>query len=242
MYGNDQWGENPYDDDDLGAADVQAAMFGPESLTPSNQQREVVPTGNPFAEEMNGIYKGFPFGNPPPVLDQKQRALVNAVALQLARMLRNTNITTADPAHISPTVWSDPIDLTTRVTLQAAADAPGVWHDGITFTTPPGRWTRWTAYGFDVIDPAFTYDGSIQWRFVVQNRPPPSLELIAQHRGSLLQPREIFLLAWQDWVTKFQYRRAVAAAGTTDIDLSIQGYTWRLRNDLDGTRASVTAY
>jgi hypothetical protein len=175
-------------------------------------------------------------------MPDSDKRLVNAVALQLARMLRNTNITAADPAHISPTVWSTPVDLTARVTVPAAAAPAGVWQDAIVYTVPPGHWARFAEYGYTVNDPAYTYDGSIEWRIIVNNGPVPTLTNMTVQRGSVIHPRNTFFRAVKGDIVRFQVRRAVGAGADQDVDMSLIGWIWRLRNDYDGTRAATTAY
>jgi hypothetical protein len=234
-----------YDDqDDLGgssAADIAQAIYGPESVTMDQSDAARV-ANQPFAREMNGRYPDFPYKNPPGILTPVEQAKVRALALVMGKMMRQVNLTTADPAHVSPTVWSEPVDESARVSIPAAAALPGVWQDVITLEIPKGRWARIEGYGYSVEDPAYTYDGGIQFRILVNGNPVPSLSTFTEQRGTPINPRKVFFLATSQQQIKFQARRAVAAAGAQDLVAVLTGWTWILRNTFEGTRAATTAY
>jgi len=228
-----------YDDDDLSAADMAAAGFGPSTTTPGNEDDPRV-AKHPFAQELNGVDKDFPFDNPPGPLSEQDAVLVTALSAKLARMLRNANVTAALPAHVKPIVWSDPLDVSDRIVLPAAASLN--WTTLVGYTIPPGHWGRIDGYGFDIVSGAFTYDGSIAWRVIVNGLPQNTLNFITEHRGSLLRPREVFIRVEQDFRVELQVRRVTAAGAGTTIDGTLKGWQWRLRNDYEGTRAATTAY
>lgn len=156
------------------------------------------------------------------------------------RSLKQAQITASQPAHIKPTVWSQPIDLSTRVTVPAAV---GPYVTAITYVAPPGRAARIASYGVQVLDPAYTYDGSILWRISIDGRPVgDGLSDWGIQRGTIFQPRETFFVLNQEHMIEFQVRRAVAAPGPQDVDMALQGWSWLLRNTFEGTDVSVTAY
>jgi len=231
----------PRDDDDLGAMDLTQMLTGPTARTPGNPSDPRV-ARQPFADQMNGVYKGYPFGNAPGPLSPKDQAEIKTFAVEMTRALRNTALTAAQPAHAVPDLWSEPVDLQGSVTLQDAADPPGTWQTGIRFIVPPGRWARIEAYGVDVVDPAYTYNGSILWRILVNNSPVNSLASFGEHRGTLVHPRPTVIIAPQDAIVQFQLRRAVAAVAPQVVNMLLLGWIWRLRNTNEGTAASVTVF
>lgn len=159
---------------------------------------------------------------------------------QIVTLVRKTNVTASPPAHLSPTVWSDPIDLSARITVPAAV---GVYAPAITFTVPDGRYSRIKYYGVNVLDPAYTYNGSILWRFTINGIPiGDGMSDWGIQRGSIIQPRETYIIVKQADVIRFEVRRAVLALAAQDVDMSITGWTWRLRMNYEGTGASVTAF
>lgn len=230
-----------FDDEDLGAADLAAAVYGPESVT-QEQPDDPRVAGHPFAAELNGVYQGFPYKNAPGPLPELDKARIQMLSLTLARLMRNTNITAALPAHVSPTIWSTPVDLSARVSIPAAAAAPDVWQDIITYTVPRGRYARISEYGYEVDDAAYVYNGGIQFRILVGGRPVPTLDNFVEQRGTPVRPRETVILVPENEQIKFQARRAVAAVGAQDLIAVLVGWTWRLRNTYEGTRAATTAY
>jgi hypothetical protein len=158
----------------------------------------------------------------------------------IVHMVKKTNLTASPPAHLSPIVWSEPVDLSARVSVPAAV---GVYTSAITFTVPEGRYARLKYYGVNVIDPAYTYNGSLLWRFIVNGNPlGDGMSDWGIQRGSVIQPRETYIILKQEDVLGFQVRRAVAAGAAQDVDMSITGWTWRLRMNYEGTGASVTAF
>lgn len=229
-----------WDDDDLGSVSMDAAVFGPRPTTPSNPSQPDVRGGGPLTEELAGQYPGFPFKRPPGPLTAKEQAFVDSIIEGMSNLLYNTQVTAALPAHNLPTNWSLPVDRSARVNIPAAASLN--WTTITEYDVGPGRWFRLVSYGVNVLDNTYTYDGSLVWRLLVNGTPVPTLESFAEQRGSLVQPREIFALAQQDQKVALQVRRAVAAAAAQDVEGCFTGYIWRLRNDYDGTRASVSAY
>jgi hypothetical protein len=191
-------------------------------------------------EQAASVVMRGPVASPPPqILSAEELPRARTFARVLSQLIQNTQITAALPAHVQPPLWSDPIDLSARFTLPAAA---GVYLPVITFKSPPGRWARISGYGVDVDDPAFTYDGSILWRLRVNGNNVPYLADWGEHRGSVIQPRVTEVFLREDWQVQFEVKRAVAAAQPTDLVMAVIGWTWRLRHNYEGTKAVVTSY
>lgn len=174
-----------------------------------------------------------------PRLNPADQARADALVQRLATLLRNTNITASLPAHSVPMLWSDPIDFSARRSVPAAVEAD--YTNVISYRVPPGRWARISGYGVDV-DGSYTYDGSLVWRIQVNGYNVPSLADWAQHRGSIIQPRETFFLVPEGQLVTFAVKRAVAAGGASNVDMALVGWTWRLRRNAEGTKASITAF
>lgn len=210
----------------------------------ATQQTLSLPGQNPATQrDLNRVLQGQPANSavgmaPPSILSEQDQARCDYLVREFLRAIRNTNITASEPAHAMPMLWSTPIDLSARYTLAAAA---GAYNTVLTYTAPPGRWARISAYGVDV-DGSFTYDGSILWQIKLNGQPVQDLFDWGQHRGSLIQPSETFILVPQGQTVEFQVRRASAAGGTSDVDMVLKGWSWRLRDDYEGTKASVTAF
>lgn len=160
---------------------------------------------------------------------------------KIMNVIRRTNITVSPPAHIKPIVWSEPIDLSARVTLPAAVSP---YQTVVTYTAPPGRWARLDAYGVQVLDAAYTYNGSILWRIVKNGFEEigQGLSNWAEQRGSLVNMRPIYIRVEEDQTIQFQVRRAVAAGAPQDIDMGLTGWQWPLRMNYEGTGAVVTSF
>jgi hypothetical protein len=95
----------------------------------------------------------------------------------------------------------------------------------------------------NVLDPAYAYTGSILWRFRINGRPVgDGMSDWGIQRGTIFQPRDTFFLLNQEHMIEFQVRRAVIAGAAQDVDMSLQGWTWLLRNTYEGTDISVTAF
>jgi len=225
-------------DDDLGGVDMGARFFGPRPVR--REMDEPIPqdASTPEERKLAGIYEGFPFHGED-FLDPADRARAALTVKLLSELFRNTAFTAANPAHVQPTVFSNPVDLSSVTTLPAGASA--TWTNLLTFTVPPGRYCRINGYGFDVRGGAFSYNGDIVWRILVENTAVATLESIAEQRGTPVDPRETFFLARDGQKIQFQARRT-AAGGPDDIEAVLTGWTWRLRNNYEGTQASVTAY
>lgn len=237
------FGIDPFDDDEVDdtAAEIAEKVFGPESVHSRPSDEPDVST-DPFADRTRGQYDGFPFKNPPGLLDDKDKEKLQYLAGLLTHVLRNSNFTAALPAHNKPTVWSEPIDLSAQVVIPAAAAAPGVWQDIITFQVPNGRKARIWGYGYEVDDPLYTYDGSIQFRLVRNNEPVYTQQGFIEQRGTPVRPRRTVINLDEEWTVKFQARRAVASAAPQTLTAALVGWIWTPRNDFEGTRGSTTAY
>ncbi|NEN87938.1 MAG: hypothetical protein F6K48_03050 [Okeania sp. SIO3H1] len=230
----------PHDDDDLGSVSFDAMVYGPRPDTPDNPQQPTVRRGGDLTQEMSGQYNGFPFSAPAKAVSPGQQAVINGIVEALANMLYNTQLTAALPAHNAPTNWSLPVDQSGTVTIPAAVDPN--WTTIAEYDVGPLRWMRLVSYGVNVLEDTYTYDGSLIWRILINGVAINTLEGFAEQRGSLVKPREIFALAQQDQKVSLQVRRAVASAAPNTVQGCFTGYIWRLRNDYDGTRASVSAY
>jgi len=181
-----------------------------------------------FVEEAERAH----FQAPPDGADRLVAKIINVI--------RRANITVSPPAHVSPIVWSDPIDLSARVTVPAAV---GNYVTAVTFTCPPGRGARIKHYGVNVRDAGYTYDGSILWRWRRNGQNlGDGMSDWGEQRGSLVDPRETYIRLAEDDVLEFQVRRAVVAGAPQDVEMGFSGWTWRLRNNYEGTAASVTAW
>jgi hypothetical protein len=183
-----------------------------------------------------------------PLLDEQDRARAALLIQQFAALIQNTNITASQPAHNEPNLWSTPVDLSGQIVVPAAA---GPYQPVLSYQAQPGRWVRVTGYGVDVISPAaYTYDGSLQWCIKKNGIYVETLGDWGEHRGSVIRPRETFILLngddgqsnmGGDRIT-FEVRRAVAAVLPATVHMALTGYTWRPRNNYEGTRAGTTAY
>jgi hypothetical protein len=165
--------------------------------------------------------------------------LVNSL-IQAARRL---NITAAPPAHIKPHIWSEPVDISAQVTMPGAN--PGAYQTVCTFTTPPGRWARIEHYGVNVVTPStYAYDGELLWAFKLNGRfLDQGMSDWGEQRGSMVFMRQTVILMNNEGVTlEFLIRRAVANAVPKVVQMAFRGWTYRLRNNYEGTQGSVTAY
>jgi hypothetical protein len=175
-------------------------------------------------------------GAPPPSPEDQARA--NHLVTALARIARNMQITASLPAHSTPMPWSNNIDLSATFSLPAAA---GAWNTVLTYTAPEGRYGRLAQYGFDVTNAAFAYDGSILWRFMFNGAIPFDLGPFGEHRGSMTQPSDMFLIIPVGQTVNFQVQRATTAGAASTIAMKFRGWDWKLRYGDEGSKASVTA-
>jgi hypothetical protein len=181
------------------------------------------------------------------LLSPQDHARAALLLQQFAALIQNTNITTSQPAHNEPNLWSTPVDLSGQIVVPAVV---GPYQTVIEYRAQPGRWVRINGYGVDVVDPAYTYNGSLQWRITKNGLYVETLGDWGEHRGSVITPRETFVLLngddgqsgmGGDRIT-FEVRRAVAAVAADTVHMALTGYTWRPRNNYEGTRAGTTAY
>lgn len=220
-----------------GSDELENRIFGSVPDPLPALQRPGIDTREQFAEQFMR-QPGLPLTQQPPLLDQKELPRARALARVLSQLVQNTNITAGLPAHVQPPLWSDPVDLSARVTVPAAV---GQYQNVISYKVPPGRWARISAYGVNVLDPAYTYDGSLLWRITVNGNPVPTLGDWGIQRGSIVQPRSTVITLREDWILGFDVRRAVVAAGTTAVDMCIIGWAWRYRFNYEGTKNVLTA-
>lgn len=229
-------------DDNVLDVDLNERLFGPQPDQPLEQpgiqgrdrMRAIAqqdPIGSATAEQtMAAQFASF---------SKADRARASALVQELAKLLRNTNITASQPANAKPSFWAEPIDLSAQIVVPAAV---GLYTAVVNYVVPPGRYARIDAYGFDVAGGAYAYDGSLLWRMLVNGNPVYSLNNIAEHRGSIVQPRKTYFLAKEDFTVSFQVRRAVAALATDAVTMAFTGWIWPLRRNAEGTKAATTAY
>jgi len=182
------------------------------------------------------------------LLDERDHARASLLVQQLAALIQNTNITASQPAHNEPNLWSTPVDLSGQVVVPAAV---GPYQPVLSYQAQPGRWVRISGYGVDVVSPAaYPYDGSLQWCIKKNGIYVETLGDWGEHRGSVIRPRETFVLLngddgqsnmGGDRIT-FEVRRAVASVLPATVHMALVGYTWRPRNNYEGTKAGTTAY
>lgn len=167
------------------------------------------------------------------VVPQGPGVASDALLVRMVQLLQNTNFTAAEPAFNRPHYYSDPIDLSVRYTVPAAV---GAYVAAIVFTVPTGRAARISGYGFNVIDPAYTYDGGILFQIAKNGMAVPGLANIAEQRGTLVLPAETFIIGAEVYRDCFQFmvRRAVAAVAPTQVDLLLRGWTWRPMREKEG--------
>lgn len=159
----------------------------------------------------------------------------------LMRMIRYTSITAAPPAHIRPTVWSDPVDLSGSAAVAAVV---GAYTTVVSFTVPDGRGARIEQYGVNVLGGTYPYNGSLLWRFV-KNGSPLDLGMAdwSEQRGSMVFPRKTVITLNARDILYFQVRRAaLTTGGVLNVQMGFRGWIWRKRNNSQGTQSSVTAY
>ncbi len=163
------------------------------------------------------------------------------IAAALVAEIRTTNITAAPPAHIKPHIWSEPVDQSHTITIPAGP--AGAYQTVCSFTTPPGRWARIEHYGVQVVDPAYNYDGELLWGFRLDGRYlDQGLTNWGEQRGSMVFMRQVVILMNNEDITlDFQVKRAVAGEERV-VQMAFRGWTYRLRNNYEGTQGSVTAY
>jgi len=164
----------------------------------------------------------------------------------LVKMARRLVITAAPPAHVRPTVWSNPIDLSATVSVPGAVAA--TYTDVLTFQVPSGYGARIEQYGVDVKDAAYSYDGSLLWAFKKNGTfLDQGMSNWGEQRGSTQYPRKTAIML--DCVGNnpgdiltFCVRRAVLAGAPQNVVMNFRGWAWRKRNAYEGTQGSTTAY
>lgn len=220
---------------------LQRRLFGPRTMPPPGNR-----PGLETRDISREIVQGRQDDGAKLDLSDADKARADYLIKALGAFIQNANITVSQPAHNEPNLWSTPIDLSAQVVVPAAV---GDYVPVISYKVQPGRWLRIKGYGVDVSDPAgYTYDGSLLWRIRKNGINVETLADWGEHRGSVIRPRETFLLASGDVtsgdgdVVTFEVRRAVAAAVTATVQMALVGYTWRPRNNYEGTKAGTTAY
>lgn len=224
---------------------LEERLFGQKPNAPAENRPGMDVRGQARLEFQGGP-DATPPSNPHPFLTPSDLARADLFLKQLSAWSQNTNITASLPAWNQPHIWTTPVDLSVRFTLPAAA---GTYLVAITYQAQPGRWARISGYGVDV--PAgFSYDGSILWAIRKNGQFVDTLFDWGQHRGTLPEPRETFVLlcgdngssAGKGDIITFEVKRAVAAGGPTDIDMCLVGWTWRPRFNYEGTKVGITSF
>lgn len=188
-----------------------------------------------FRNKLEHNAPGMVGPTPPSPADKARSA---AMVQAMAQIARNMQITASLPAHTTQMPWSNNIDLSKTLVLPAAA---GDWITALTYTAPEGRYGRLAQYGFDVAGGAFPYDSSILWRFLFNGVIPFDLGPFGEHRGSMTQPSDMFLIIPVGQTVNFQVQRATTAGATSTIAMRMRGWDWKLRKNDEGSKASVTA-
>lgn len=229
---------------DITSDDLNRRLFGPQP----DQPLDLPGTSAHDRARFEGILRQDAPGSVEAIADMQRqlarlspadRARAAALTAELAKLIRNTNITASQPAHAEPDIWSMPIDLSATVTVAAAVSA--AYTTVIAYTVPSGFYARINGYGFDV-DGGYAYDGSLLWRIQINGSNAPNLQPWAEHRGTVVQPRKTFLIVPQTQRVTFQVRRAVLAGAPSVVAMALTGWTWRLRRNDEGTKASITAF
>lgn len=223
--------------DDGNSLANRGRLFG-QSPQPPNTYRPGLDDRAQFRRIANG--ESGPPPTPYPLLDQKDLERAQLMTQRLVALIQNTNITASRPAYNDPHQWSTPVDLSADYTLPAAV---GQYVSVITYYAPPGRRIRINGYGVNV-GGGFTYDSSILWRIQKNGANVETLADWGQQRGTIMQPRNTFILLNgddNDQIT-FQVRRAVAAGGTSAVTMCLTGWTYRPRFNYEGTKAGITTF
>lgn len=232
----------PYDE--LADVTLRARLFD-HDVEPAVQSRPGIDQRSGFRTIAQGG-ASIPVPGPDPLLSDQDRARAALLLQQLSALIQNTNITVSQPAHNAPNLWSTPVDLSGQVTVPANVT---VYLPVITFRAPPGRWVRINGYGVDASG-NYGYAGSLLWQISKNGQPVQTLDNWAEHRGTVIRPRDTFILlngnngssnGGGDIIT-FSVRRAVAAGAPNQVSMALVGYTWRPRNDYEGTKASIGAF
>ncbi len=222
--------------DDGNALANRGRLFGQSPQPPD--------TYRPGVED-RGVYRRIAqgeSGQPPspfPLLNEHDLQRASLMTQRLVALIQNTNITAARPAYNDPHQWSTPVDLSDDVTLGGAVTS---YQTVIEYYAPPGRRIRIDGYGV-LVDNAFTYNGDILWRIQKNGANVEFLADWAQQRGSIVQPRNTFILLNGDDGDKitFQVRRAVAGAAY-NVTMCLTGWTYRPRFNYEGTKAGITTF
>lgn len=169
-----------------------------------------------------------------PFLDQDQ--FLNAMVQKMKAFLRDAAVTASRPAHVDPNYWSTPIDISGSITVPAAVMAPATWTQIVSYKVPTGSLARIQGYGVNVQDVTYTYNGSLIWRILVNGNPVGAINGFAQQRGSLVLPRQTFIVAQQDQTISFQVRRDTLGSGAQVVEAGLFGWIWQPRNAYDNAR------
>lgn len=163
------------------------------------------------------------------------------VTSELLQAVRRFNITAAPPAHIRPPIWQNPIDLSATVSVPGAVNTTNTVV--VSYTVPKGYWARIEQYGVNVQDPSYTYNGSLLWSFVKNGALlGQGMSGWGEQRGSMVYPSKTTIVLQQGDLIQFDVQRAVLYGSAQTVQMCIRGWAWRLRNNYEGTQASVTAY
>lgn len=229
--------------DDLIADPLRRKLFGPRTPSAPSNRPGLENRGN-FRAIVEG-QRDIPSQEGDSLLTPQDKARAALLMQHLSAFIQNANITVSQPAHNEPNLWSTPIDLSAKVIVPLAA---GGWINVLSYRVQPGRWARIKGYGVDAQDPfsTFNYDGSLIWRIQKNGIDVETLANWGEHRGSVIRPRETFLLGSGDVgngdLITFDVKRDFGHLDATTVEMALVGYTWRPRNNYEGTKAGTTAY
>lgn len=193
--------------------------------------RRGVDARNQQAADINAA---APVRVPQPAPPAEDTAFLQAVD----KMLRTTTIVAAQPAHNAPAYMSLPVDVSGRISLPLAASDQ--WTTVVSYTLEPGLRAVINGYGCDVQDGAYTYNGDIVFRILVNGVSPQTLSEFKEHRGAVAVPRQtVIILKNTGDVVAVQVRRAVAGAGAVDIDAALVGWTWHPTQSTENSQAAM---
>lgn len=219
------------------ALDNNGRLFG-QSPQPPGTYRPGVDDRGEFRRIAQG--QQGPPPNPYPLLNKEDEQRAQLLIQRIVSLFQNTNITASRPAYTDPHQWSTPVDLSQSVSVPATV---GTDIDVITLYAPAGRSIRISGYGVDV-DGGYTYNGSLLWTIKKNGAIVETLGNWGQHRGSVVKPRDTFILLNgddNDQIT-FSVRRAVAAGGPSQVSMCLVGWTYRPRFNFEGTKRGITTF
>lgn len=185
-------------------------------------------------EQFREIFQGQQPTPPAPVDGAEEMA---ALMIKLTKLIQNTNFTAALPAYNEPQYWSQPIDVSNRVTVGTAAST--AWTTLSSYKAATGRWARVSGYGINVLNNLYTYNGDLLFRLTLDGNPLPGGGPFGEQRGTIVQPRRTFVVLQQDQEIRLEVRRAVAGPTAYEVDGCLVGWNWRPLRPLDGPGVGI---